>query len=213
MNKYPSEHREWEWYRRVLEEEILFRSSAESLSIKQRNSFLKKNVFDDIGLRQIETYYQRLTQKGNFDPLHWYRYIDLKVHQGDYFLNKLDRVSMHYALEARTPFLDESLVKESFKIDSNLFLKDDETKYLLKQVASNYLPKKIVYRKKKGFSYPFIAWLEKMGGIKEMAQLNDKHQLFDSQALKHLLSRSGQGAYKQHIFGMYLLLRFIEDRG
>lgn len=210
--KHPSEHREWEWYRRILNDELLFRSSAESFSIQQRNSYLKRSVFDDSGLEQIKKYHEHYLSYGLDDPLLWYRYIDLKVHQSDYFLMKLDRVSMHHGLEARTPFLDDKLVKESLSMNSALFLKNDINKYLLKKVALNYLPEGIVHRKKRGFSYPFIEWLEKMGGFKQMKQLNDKHQIFDVKALNYLLQTASKGAFKQHVFGMFLLLQFLESQ-
>ena len=208
--KHPSDHREWEWYRRILDDEILFRSSAESFTMKQRNSYLKKSVHTDSGLEEIKNYYKHFLSYGLDDPLLWYRYIDLKVHQSDYFLMKLDRVSMYHGLEARTPFLDEHLVKDSLCIDSLLFLKNDTNKYLLKKIALDYLPESIVHRKKRGFSYPFLEWLEKLDGFKQMRQLNDKHQIFDAKALKHLLEVASKGAFKQHVFGMFVLLQWLE---
>ena len=208
--KNPSDHREWEWYRRVLDDEILFRSSAESFTIKQRNDYLKQKAFGDSGLEEIEKYHKHFCSYGLDDPLLWYRYIDLKVHQSDYFLMKLDRVSMYHGMEARTPFLDEKLVKESLTMDSLLFLKNHTNKYLLKKIALGYLPESIVHRKKRGFSYPFLEWLEKVGGFKQMKQLNDKHQIFDAKALKHLLEVASKGGFKQHVFGMFVLLQWLE---
>jgi len=208
--KHPSEHREWEWYRRVLDDEILFRSSAESFTLKQKNAYLKKRVKHDSGFYQIEKYHQHFSTFGLEDPLLWYRYIDLKVHQSDYFLMKLDRVTMYHGIEARTPFLDESLVKESLAMESTLFLKNSSSKYLLKELALEYLPQSIVHRKKRGFSYPFLEWLEKLGGFQEIKQLNNKHQLFDAKALNYLLELASKGGFKQHVFGIYLLLRWIE---
>jgi len=140
----------------------------------------------------------------------WYRYIDLKIHQSDYFLMKLDHVSMFHGLEARTPFLDENLVKECFTINPELFLKNNTSKYILKQVALNYLPESIVNRKKRGFSYPFVEWLERLGGFKQMKQLNNKNQIFNTQALNKHLKSTSKGAFKQHVFGIYLLLQWIE---
>lgn len=208
--KHPSDHREWEWYRRVLDDEILFRSSAESFTLKQKNGYLKQKVKEDSGFNRIQKYHKHFRCNGLNDPLTWYRYIDLKVHQSDYFLMKLDRVSMFYGLEARTPYLDENLVKEALTMDPMLFLKNGQSKYLLKEMALEYLPESIVHRKKRGFSYPFLEWLERLGGFKQMKQLNDKHQIFDAKALNHLLELASKGAFKQHVFGMYLLLQWLE---
>lgn len=209
--RHPSDHREWEWYRRVLDDEILFRSSAESFTLKQKNEYLKQRVKEDSGFNRIKHYHKHFSTYGLNDPLTWYRYIDLKVHQSDYFLMKLDRVSMFYCLEARTPYLDENLVKEALTIEPRLFLTDDSSKHLLKEIALDYLPESIVKRKKKGFSYPFVAWLERIGGFKQMRQLNNKHQIFNARALNHLLELASKGGFKQHLFGMYLLLQWVES--
>lgn len=208
--QHPSNHREWEWYRRVLHDELLFRSSAESFTLKQKNDYLKKKVKQDSGFKRIEKYYHHFKGYGIDNPLTWYRYIDLKVHQSDYFLMKLDRVSMFHGLEARTPYLDENLVKASLAMDPHLFLKNGTTKYLLKELALDYLPASIVHRKKKGFSYPFLEWLERLGGFKQIRQLNDKHQIFDARALNGLLEQASKGGFKQHVFGIYLLLQWLE---
>jgi asparagine synthase (glutamine-hydrolysing) len=208
--KHESEHREWEWYRRVLEDELLFRSSAESLSLNQQKKWVKKRGNSERAFEQIKSYSERFSAKNREDSLLWYRYIDLKVHQGDYFLNKIDKTSMKYSIETRTPYLDDTLVKTALSIDSKFFIHDGTSKHLLKNIAEKYLPKSIVHRKKRGFSYPFLEWLEKAGGFKEMRMLNDKHQVFNAQVFKTVLEKGSKGEYKQHIFGMYLLLKFYE---
>jgi asparagine synthase (glutamine-hydrolysing) len=176
----------------------------------QKNRLLHEKAVDDTGLKQIEHYYQQFQSHGIDDPLLWYRYIDLKVHQSDYFLCKLDRISMYYGIEARTPFLDELLVKSSMQMDATLFLHKGINKKLLKKVALDYLPASIVHRKKRGFSYPFLEWLEALGGFKTMRQLNDKHKIFHEKALKDHLHLASKGGSKQHTFGIYLLLIWVE---
>ncbi len=208
--KHPDDHREWEWYRRVLEDEILFRSSAESFTPKQKAALLSLKDQYDVGFETIHNYYKSYRSCGIEDPLLWYRYIDLKVHQSDYFLLKLDRVSMHYGIEARTPFLDETLVKKTLQSEGSLFLDAGIHKKMLKELAKEYLPLSIVNRKKRGFSYPFITWLEEAGGFKTIRQLNEKHKIFDAKVLKGYLQQAAKGGYKQHVFGIYLLLRWVE---
>lgn len=76
----------------------------------------------------------------------------------DQILVKVDRMSMMHSLEVRVPFLDIDLVNCVRKIPSALKLKGAHTKYILKKAVEPYLPAKIVWRKKIGFSAPLGQW-------------------------------------------------------
>jgi asparagine synthase (glutamine-hydrolysing) len=77
-------------------------------------------------------------------------------------LTKVDRASMSVALETREPFLDPEILEFSFSLPANLKVsKSGETKYLLKRLLSNYLPKEIIERPKYGFSIPINDWMQK----------------------------------------------------
>ncbi len=41
----------------------------------------------------------------------------------------------------------------------------DTSKALVKSVARKYLPEEIVDRKKKGFNYPYMEWLQESGEL------------------------------------------------
>ena len=69
-------------------------------------------------------------------------------------LTKVDRTSMHYSLETRTPFLEKNLIKYVSKVPNNLKIKNNENKYILKKILEKYLPKKLFDRKKMGFAMP-----------------------------------------------------------
>ena len=77
----------------------------------------------------------------------------------DDLLIKADRCSMAASLEARAPFLDHQLAELVAPMPMNLKLKGATTKYLLKEVARDYLPDHIIDRKKHGFGVPLGAWL------------------------------------------------------
>ena len=70
-----------------------------------------------------------------------------------------DKTSMANSIEARVPFLDYGLV-EIDRIPAT----EPETarlqgKYLHKKAMEKWLPKDVVYRKKKGFANPVDQWL------------------------------------------------------
>ena len=121
LKKYFHAHfsmnREWEWYKRIFDDTLLFRTSGEKFTDLQLNHLLRRNVRDNESLRFLEPYRRMFEQSGFDHPSFWYSMIDLKLFVGEHFLVKLDRVSMAHTLEARTPFLDHTLAETVFSID------------------------------------------------------------------------------------------------
>ena len=84
---------------------------------------------------------------------------DLECSLAEGLLTKADRASMHSALELRAPFLDLAVMEFAASLPATERVKGIETKRFLKRYAGSYLPKSIVYRKKRGLSVPLSAWL------------------------------------------------------
>lgn len=84
---------------------------------------------------------------------------DIKYYLKDDLLVKVDVASMQFSLEARTPFLDYRVVEFALNLDENLKLNKGVSKYLLKEVLYDYVPKEYFARPKKGFSIPLVRWL------------------------------------------------------
>jgi PAS domain S-box-containing protein len=70
-----------------------------------------------------------------------------------------DRASMQSALELRAPFLDRHVMEFAAGLPVRERVAGFETKAFLKRYAMRYLPKKIVYRRKRGLSVPLAIWL------------------------------------------------------
>lgn len=100
------------------------------------------------------------------NPLHAILYLDAKLYLQDDLLVKVDRASMANSLEVRVPVLDHICVDYATCLPTVYKLKGLKSKYLLKQVASSFLPKKIVNRPKKGFGIPVAKWIR--SDIKEL---------------------------------------------
>jgi asparagine synthase (glutamine-hydrolysing) len=75
-------------------------------------------------------------------------------------LRRLDRMSMAASVECRVPFLDHRLVKKAVNLPLSYRLNGSTDKWILKEIATNYLPREIVYRKKLGFPLPLQDFLE-----------------------------------------------------
>ena len=84
---------------------------------------------------------------------------DLECFLAEGLLTKADRASMSSALELRTPFLDESVMAFAASLPVADRVLNFSTKIFLKRYALRYVPKSIVYRRKRGLSVPIGRWL------------------------------------------------------
>lgn len=84
---------------------------------------------------------------------------DLQYYLKDDLLVKVDRASMYYALECRSPLLDHQLIAWALNLDVSYKVRDGKAKWLLKELLRDYIPDNLVDRPKWGFSVPLSRWL------------------------------------------------------
>ena len=125
----------------------------------------------------LESYNGFFSKAEKMDDLNRFMYVDLKAYLPEDMLVKLDRMSMANSLEARVPFLDHTLVDLAFKIPSKFKIRGLRTKHILKKALRDFLPKKIVRRKKGGFNVPVATWIE--GPLRPMIE-----DVFSSQKIR-----------------------------
>jgi asparagine synthase (glutamine-hydrolysing) len=77
-------------------------------------------------------------------------------------LPKIDRSSMMYSLELRSPFLDKDIASFCASLPYHAKHGRGIQKRLLRDVASELLPPEILQRRKKGFGIPISTWLRAM---------------------------------------------------
>ncbi len=65
---------------------------------------------------------------------------------------------MANSLETRVPFIDYRLIEFIESLPPGLKLKGLTGKYLHKKAVEKWLPREVVYRKKKGFANPVEEW-------------------------------------------------------
>jgi asparagine synthase (glutamine-hydrolysing) len=87
--------------------------------------------------------------------------MDMNTFLVDDILTKVDRASMHHSLEVRVPILDHRVADLSFRIPSEVKLKDGIKKYILKKAMTPHLPPSILAHKKQGFGVPLRHWFKK----------------------------------------------------
>ncbi len=205
-----SMNREWEWYKRIFDETLLFRTSGDKFTDLQKNSLMRRNVKDNESLKYLKPYRDRFENSVHSDESMWYSYIDLNLFQAEHFLTKLDRVSMAHSIESRTPFLDHKLASTVFSITPELRYKDGVTKSLLKEIMKPTLDEKILKRKKKGFSNPYMEYLINSKKIDLITQVNEQTGMFKRDKLAEYIDTASKGSFKQHVWGLYVLSCWIK---
>ena len=86
-------------------------------------------------------------------------YTDLMTRLPDHLLVIADRMAMAHSLEVRPPIVDYRVVEYAASIPASLKLKGRTLKYILKRVASRYLPRRLIHRRKQGFGFPLAQWM------------------------------------------------------
>jgi len=87
-------------------------------------------------------------------------YLDLRTFVLDDILVKIDRASMANSLEVRNPFLDHRLIEYAAGLPLDYKIKDGQSKWILRQILYQYVPKSIMERPKAGFMVPISDWLK-----------------------------------------------------
>lgn len=86
--------------------------------------------------------------------------VDMHTWLVDDILTKVDRASMSNSLEVRVPILDHEFAELTFKIPHQFKLKGSSGKHIFKQALRPYLPKELLFQKKKGFGVPLKQWFK-----------------------------------------------------
>ena len=151
------------------------------------------------------------TDVKHLDPVMQMLYIDTRASLPDDLLMVADKTSMANSLEVRVPFLDHRLVEFIESLPASLKLKGFTGKYLHKKALEKWLPKNVVYRKKKGFANPIQHWFRTTMSqfVEEMLLSPDSATAlyFDQTYIRRMLKqdRAGKNQLRRHI---YLLVSF-----
>jgi asparagine synthase (glutamine-hydrolysing) len=153
----------------------------------------------------------------NGDALAGAMLLDYRSYLRDNLLVKVDRATMLSSVEARAPFLDRDVTRFALSLPTGLRIRRFETKWVLKKAAERWLPKDVIYRRKRGLSVPIASWIN--GGLRHEAdrllapaRLRDQG-LLDEQHVADLLSahRSGRANNAKPLWALIVLQYWIEN--
>ena len=99
-------------------------------------------------------------QKRKLNAMEQQALFDINYYLPDDLLTKVDRASMHFALETRVPYLDHRVIEYAINIAPELKFNNNISKYILKEILYKYVPKELFDRPKQGFSIPLSKWLK-----------------------------------------------------
>ncbi|WP_353885787.1 asparagine synthase C-terminal domain-containing protein [uncultured Marinobacter sp.] len=77
----------------------------------------------------------------------------------DDILCKVDRAAMGVSLETRVPLLHQDIITLAWRLPLHMKKRGNSSKWLLRQVLYDYVPKELIERPKAGFGIPVGKWL------------------------------------------------------
>jgi asparagine synthase (glutamine-hydrolysing) len=147
----------------------------------------------------------------DLDPVTQMLYIDTRANLPDDLLMVNDKTSMANSLETRVPYLDYRLVEFTESLPPNWKLNRLHGKYLHKKALEKWLPRELIYRKKKGFANPINIWLRAgMSKYVEECLLSSDssiNQYFNKDYVETLFRLHTENK-EQYLRQIYLLISF-----
>jgi len=101
------------------------------------------------------------------EPMDRMMYVDSMSRLPGQSLTILDRATMAYSLESRSPFLDPRFAEFMARVPTTMKIKGRRLRYLERRLGERYLPPEVLARKKQGFASPLMYILE--GEVRALA--------------------------------------------
>lgn len=196
-----------------------------------RSAYLKSHIFSQeqkffsekelAGLLQQEFDFAGLNASLQADrglnPYEQQSFWDLTHYLKDDLLVKVDRASMKYSLESRVPLLDFRIVEFALNLDAGLKNRQGISKYLLKQILYELVPKEIFDRPKRGFAIPLHKWLR--GDLKFLMdkyaskEIIETYGIVNSEQVAHVKRRylAGESYLYNRLWAIILLHWWLEE--
>lgn len=211
LNKFSSLRKSTEKIKKIIElDEIDYFTNVKG---KSRMAGLLKEEVRDVNI------YSRYAAKLNaVDVIKNIQYLEFKTILPGRMLYKLDRLSMHFGVEARPPIIDHVVVEQAFKIPSGLNVGINKSKALLKSLVQDDFSMSFIKRQKKGFGSPIKYWFENFSSDRSFGILADNNNILyhflDYDKTNTMFSEIKDG-YKgknhQQLWRLLVLSKYLEN--
>jgi asparagine synthase (glutamine-hydrolysing) len=106
----------------------------------------------DAGDRVLDYWSELLPQMEETDELGGLQLLELRSSLPDELLMYADKLSMAHGLEVRVPYLDRTVVEYVQRLGAGFKIRNGSRKWLHRQLCREFLPSRILKRKKRGFA-------------------------------------------------------------
>lgn len=132
---------------------------------------------------------------------------------------KVDRASMAFSVEVRSPFLDYRIVEFARELPVNYRFKEGVKKKILRDILDEYIPLEVFNQPKKGFSVPIGSWIRNELKEEFDQNLNDDflsiipnfNMLKFKKMYKHHMDKKHD--YSSYIWRVYILSKWYQEYG
>jgi asparagine synthase (glutamine-hydrolysing) len=126
------------------------------------------------------------------------------------FMTKVDGATMHYGLEARSPFLDQYLWEFTSSLPFGLRLHGGRLKAILRELAKRHIGWNVANRRKKGFGIPVQRWIvarwhRQVEAVLRDSILEKEGWIHSGPALAQLNLATRNGWAPQHLWYIFVL--------
>ena len=167
-----------------------------------------EKVFQGDIKKEIRNIYDKhkniFTQCYSDDLVNQMCFTDINMFMVGLNLAYTDKSSMAASVEVRVPFIDKRFISHAMSIPGKFKFRQNESKYILKKAAEDFLPKEIIYRAKASFGAPIRSWIsgELRPIIDELLSKEniEKRGIFNHKEIKQMIQEDRRGvvdnAYK-----------------
>lgn len=165
----------------------------------------------------IKPYYEI---ENEFDISDWQirrMVLDMTTSLSDDMIYKVEKAAQSFEVDVRAPMLDYRVIELSFRLPQKFKYKGDITKFILRDLASDYIPQELLNAPKHGFSVPIAKWMR--NNLKDTLMkycekdFVEEQGLFNYEQLNKLIEGllAGNNKYKT-ICWNYLMFQLWYDR-
>lgn len=132
---------------------------------------------------------------------------------------KVDRASMAYSVEVRSPFLDYRIIEFARTLPVSYRFMPGRKKRILRDILKEYIPEEVFDQPKRGFAVPIGQWIRKELREEFIANLSDDFlnqvpnlnvSKFKKMYKEHL---EGKCDYSSYLWRVYVLSKWYQEFG